>query len=495
MRFHTAIPSVMLRMITWRGLHMGTQSHDDNSYTLFGCLYVYGFFLDLPNRLNVTSEASPFMHEHFCRLGAERQDGSAVNLKTTSFDDGGIPVCNPKIYSAEDLGVTALMMAMRMELQMTKCIGMLPHILRDSNFEDPKLLLMAANRLQMEWVSKEILKTVEIEDENANLYMLLRKYFTESIKETGNRIAQIIRTREYKEIHGDFRNFCLNAKNTGTEHEIAIVQLRFGILNAHNFAYFVNNELLFVLEIFATGKYLHTIFPATLLDDEQVRFILRDGTPSMLHNIQASAARKSLLEMVRAGECQMKLIPAIYMLLTEIGSSKRKRDEISRVLHPEVLLLTRLIETNNLQGLGTFLDHHPEYVNEALIVWATKMNMDMIVWIFVNKIDIRKMVLLGERESTFVLGSPLSINLPRLLNCGMVFTLARTNISALISPVRIQEMTLSPHHIFRYDISLINYICECKRWRFLDQLLQSIRSTDVVEEYVQMIAQKTDPRA
>lgn len=485
---------IVVGVMLWSGCCAAAQALSRDVYSLFGCLYAYGFLLNLPNLGNFTSEMNDFVVSHFHILNAEKCHGSVLNLRMASVDGRGALCRNIKKHMAEEMRHAALAVAMRMELRAWECAGLLPCILCDGNFRLVKLLLMAANNLKMQWLSNEILHRIQPRNTSVGLYVLLRKFFFDGSCEVVFGINNIVTTKAYRDIHVDFKVFCLEAQSSGRCNDITETQSRFNIVTKHNVLYFMNEELLFVLEQLAENQYLRVSISAEMLRDEDVRLLLRRRCWSLLLNVPIPIVKKGLHEVVSGKESTISVIRAIDVAFS-LCTEPENKAEILDTAEPKMREFVLLVKCCEPEDMRKFLRTRTEYINAASIAWiVSRSRLDILMVLFEEMAAMGGIKVLLEAETTYELLKLIakkSCDVGMLVGTGIELALGCRCIRHMIaSDFGDEFMRAVPMHVSKYDIELVRHICKLEDWNLLDRLRRGVRDTGVLDDYVTMVGEE-----
>lgn len=482
MRMHQLVAIMVLATMT--------QAVHEEVCSLFGCLYVYGFLLALPDYRDFASGISYFVQHHFLILCAEKCDAFVINLKITDFNGGGALTWGIKRGLAKDLYSAALVVGMKMGLRAAECVAAVSQVMYNNDFADPKLLLMAASDLKIRWLENEVMRRVDAGDARVGLYVLLRKYLFDHSEETAAAVDGIIATRPYTNMHNDFRLVCLEARDDMRTYDIVQLQVRFRIVNEQNFMCFVNEELLFVLEVLDASEFLRVRIRAEWLADSHVRILLRVGSWSIVREIAIPVIKRSLLEVVRCEKDKVFAMRALDLCIL----MNMLVDDMTKVLDAADPTMKQFLVTTlscDAESVGLFLNAHPEYVDKASLVWIVRRASHDVLKVFLERMRAVGGVemVLDVTTSTHLLKLVRDENLGTLVPTGVKLTLRSVSDFYITSPVT--NTALLHHaqiHIPRYDVELIGFISECGKRPLLARLYSEVENTSVLDRYVEMVA-------
>ncbi len=496
MKVQTMVAATLLGAVTYMRLCTATCAVHSDLYALFGCLHVYGFVLDLPGRKKFFGDINNFVSEHFSLLCAEKHETPVLNLRVSSLDGDGTLVSNFKRHAALNLNSAAVVVAMKMELRKYECTNMVTHIVKDSNFGDLRLLLMAATNLKMRWLEDEILQKIDISNTNVSFYILLRKYIIDSSHEVTRRITQVINTKVYEEVHMHFRTFCLEARNEDSDNHIVEVQARFEIIRRENFAYFMNEELLFVLELFATSEHLRVCISEDILRDRDIKLLLRRGAWLMLRGISFAAIRRNLFEMTAGEEDRLCMIRAVEAAFFASGCLQGWKDVHDRV-DPQMSQFIFHVQIYNSESMRAFLDTNPEYIDEAAITWVVNRFRKDTLDIFLEKMREGGGVeiVFDAATSQRIVRNIKDEDIECLVGTGIVLTLDYAGLAHMTKSANKRAFlrNRAQVHVPAYDMGIIRCISEHGVWHLLDNLREKVKSSGVLDTYKESLSDRKKP--
>lgn len=485
---HKLVSQMVISAMRLSGRNVDARTNDADVYSLFGCLYVYGFFIDLPGRHPFTGDINGFMHKHFCLLSAERRNGSVLNVRMTTVSGENTLSQSLKRHVALDLRNAALMVGVKMELSRDTCLRMLPHVLGDSNFRDTKLLLIAATDLGITWLEKEIIAKADPNSTRPSVYVLLRKFLVQRSYMMLLRINEIIASRPYRDIHADVRAFCLEAQNNARADDILHLQRYFYVIDERNVANFMSEELLFVLKILVWNKALHIHPLVSVFADEHIRLLLRTRDSMMLRDVPLATIKKHVLEVIRTGWDKLGTLRAVDVILG-MNLSLQDRKEILGAVDPKIAEFF-FVQIYDPTRMRAFVNANPEYIDKASLTWVVdRQKTDTLCMFLVKMCEVGGVnVVLDEEASYKLLVLINNRDTGMLVGSGIQLAMGSRSLNYLISCAQKRALLYTVRmHIPRYDIRLVRSISEHKKWHLLRQLHDGIRDGEVLDEYVEFV--------
>lgn len=469
-----------------------TQSSDSDTYAMFGCLYAYGFLLNLPHRDEFFGEFNDFVRHHFSLLCAEKSSGLFLNLKVSNLDGGNSHIRNFKANVAQTLNNAAVVVAMKMTMIREKCMDMVPRIISDSNFKEPFLLLTALNDLKMEWLAREVRNTVLANDQNVDLYLLLRQEAANKGDGIHAKIKHILETHEYKDIHRYFRSFCLEMKDNCDEdqNDIQIAQWRHKIINQHNLGYFLNKELLFVVNNKLTTYDIEEMGVSVgMLADQTVEFLIKERAWQLLQNIPYQRMETRVLAIMDSETSRLHRIHAM-----EAAVCFRRETWQSEAGHrspadidPKLAQFVSLERSRDYEQMRVFLEANLEYVDDASMTWLVERLDTKMLKVFFDVMKARNI-------SWSVFDEKTGYELLKIADCQELDRLYSENLNLVVGARGIkrivraysQDMLLyfSVMYISKYDMDLIDHLNDRRMLEYFAYGLErTIRDKDVIKRY------------
>ncbi len=491
MKVQKMVASMIIGVVTLPGLCMGTQTPDTDVYSMFGCLYAYGFFLDIVNRPTFLGDINDFISHHFSLLSANQYE-PLVNLKASRLDGDGTFIQSFRANIGESLNKPAVVVAMRMEMRADECKNMLAHILSDSNFKDPLLLFRAVSELRMDWLQNEMLKRTDWNDPNVSLYVLLTRFANRTEQKIVQAIKHIIRTMEYKNIHRGFRMFCLGEKYDGLNSNIKKVQKLFGIINETNFRYFVNDELWFVINMFESNA-SERIGILDVLSTRDLELLIRLGDNRAMYRTPHHTIHISFMNVMKHEKDKLHRMQAIDVGSDVSMMTPDYRAEVQPFLDPVMYDFVSIVKQNDDERMRAFVDEHPEYIDKAAVTWVVNKSLS----IYILRVLLEKMIEMGGVKTTLDEGTTHKFlqlikeeDMAKINDAGIELTIGYWSLMHLINffPKRNLLYTVRLQ-IPKYDVKMIKSIREYvpNKWHLFDHLRYKIKDTDTLDEYIKVI--------
>jgi hypothetical protein len=465
-------------------------------------LDAYGFFVDLPHRhrKEACKRVNNFIKQHLILLNTECNDEHTLFLQMSDNSGSGTLFHSICKRAAQSLNRAAVAVAMRMELNKEECIKMVPQILSDSNFSDIRLFLVATHTLKMDWFRRAILEKISINDPRADFYVLLSKFgsYVDRSQCLKDKVKKILATG-YGKIHKEFTTFCLEARDNCTTSTIAGVQREFNIITPDNIAYFMNEELLFVVTELV---YYGTLsIDESKLTDGQIRLLLQSDVEDIVGKISLPRIEAVIRKMIKYeyGKAQANerigIQPAFNLplmmalnLVEMIDTDGRILPTITRELTNTAITPYFFYKDASDDEVRSLLDSKPECITKEVIIWLAHTNKISTLRVFFEKMREMKGVKMEfDEETTELVLFKHQCYLKDLKGTGIQLKLRMNALGFLTTNIfsRHLQKFMDQVHIPKYNLRMVKYLIAYKKDYLLEPLRESIRDKDLFDRFVE----------
>lgn len=475
-----------LRFVVSTDAHVaGVDSASDASlYTAFTALYCLGHFLvsdSYGGHTFLKSETICNGLAHLCTRGGGPTLG--VNLGVMGESSDGSMKAGIIHSLAEYLHEGALVFALEMSARKQECIDMVPAVMSDPRLKDKRFLIAATNAMQMKWLYSEILNRIDFSEGTPGLYLTMRKCLLNGPNRLTKVMIKMVAQTDYKSVHGAFKRLFLDVKGKDRTVEIWTIQSRFSLINEHNLVYFLNDELVFVIEYLA--DLINGTFKAYKWRECDIEFLVRRYCDLLLPKVPVDRLRACLLRMLENESGNIGLIPVLdYLVSREDVDSEQ---DITDAAGEDHMTFIDVVQRNSEGDMRAILGRNPAYMyNKVVLRWILKTyGWSEFVGIVADEVSKGCMgieIQLDEHTHRYLSG------------CGDVLDGLRESSLTLVADGR--EVAnicdtggayISKALVFRlakYDMQRIDLLIAVNAWCFLECLQSTVHNKAALNNYI-----------
>jgi hypothetical protein len=315
----------------------------------------------------------------------------------------------------------------------------LPDILKEETGKK-RLLLLATTAVGMDWLGKDILDSIGLDECCLDLYLLFRKYLccNHSKADIKTKIKDLIVKTNYEDMHHGFRLLLLYIKEKGNLNDIRTIQSKFNIIKRNNVRLFMNEELIFALETLLTtdlgslfdnlgneDMHLYTniyysntkvLSIGSLLnefewEDRDIELLIRGYYINTLRKVPLDKLLGVVTRMLQEEGSMLCRIPTIDLIMK---SEAPNGDEFIRAMDKECIEFITLVNDQDYSAgfirklfIGDrasslrrfFADNETYLYNEALLRWIIMDRRWSVLDVIINQVkrdNINDMVILDD---------------------------------------------------------------------------------------------------
>lgn len=344
----------------------------------------------------------------------------------------------------------------------------------ESVFQKEKYLLVVGfTVLGLDSLVKEILDSLSLSERSESPYLCIRQYLACYSEEACEHVRNILSCAQ-----DDVKRVLCDIKRNGNLHEIDTLQNEFGIVSRETLGFFMNEELVFVLEhLFYT---IEQIIEEFLWCEENIVFLAEGCHFRILEKVPKNVLVRVLQKIVEKEGVSAHSVIIVDVLLDTCLDEGRLED----TLYGSSLEFVLSVRSGDIAGLRSFMRTHKESVDARAILrwigarrrwWAFEAVLEAIketsgelkdagnASLYTN--DANQMDVLLQFDRTG-------------LRLGMDGGCLSENIMCTI---RSMQDTV---YITRYHVKMIDALCRSKCWTLIERVRSRIPRKEVLDGYI-----------